>query len=68
MKSSSPSPVSTARSFELQVQIEADLEREIAAVVEAAEDKLDGLEQGQRTPARDGALAESDIPHSVSKG
>ncbi len=54
--------------FELQVQIEADLEREIAAVVEAAEDKLDGLEQGQRTPARDGALAESDIPHSVSKG
>jgi ATP-binding cassette subfamily B protein len=54
--------------FELQVQIEADLEREIAEVVEAAEVKLDGFEEGQRTPDEDGAPSAPEIPHSVSKG
>ena len=54
--------------FELQVQIEADLEWEIAEVVEAAEVKLDGFEEGQRTPDEDGAPSAPEIPHSVSKG
>ena len=42
--------------FDLQVQIEADLEREIAEVVGAAEAKLNGLAAGQRKPEEDGAL------------
>ena len=54
--------------FELQVQIEADLEREIAEVVEAAEVKLEGLEEGPRTPDENGPPPEPEIPHSVSKG
>ena len=54
--------------FELQVQIEADLEREIAEVVESAEVKLNGLEEVPRTPDENGAPPESEIPHSVSKG
>ena len=54
--------------FELQVQIEADLEREIAEVVESAEVKLNGLEEGPRTPEGNGAPPESEIPHTVSKG
>ena len=54
--------------FELQVQIEADLEREIAEVVESAEVKLNGLEEGPRTPDENGAPPESEIPHTVSKG
>ncbi len=54
--------------FELQVQIEADLEREIAAVVEAAEVKLDALEGGQSPPGNGGAPSESGIPHIVNKG
>ncbi len=54
--------------FELQVQIEADLEREIAAVVESAEVKLNGLEEGPRTADENGAPPESEIPHTVSKG
>ena len=54
--------------FELQVQIEADLEREIAAVVEAAEVKLDALEGGQSPPGNGGAPSESGIPHTVNKG
>lgn len=54
--------------FELQVQIEADLEREIAAVVEAAEEKLDGIEKGQPLLQANGSPSESEIPHSVTKG
>ena len=54
--------------FELQVQIEADLEREIAEVVEAAEVKLGGLEEGPRAPDENGPPPEPEIPHSVSKG
>ena len=54
--------------FELQVQIEADLEREIAAVVEAAEEKLDGIEKGQPLLQANGSPSESKIPHSVTKG
>ena len=42
--------------FDLQVQIEADLEREIAEVVGAAEAKLNGLAAGQPKPVEDGAL------------
>ena len=54
--------------FELQVQIEADLEMEIAEVVESAEVKLDGLEEVPRTPDENGAPPESEIPQTVSKG
>ncbi len=54
--------------YELQVQVEADLEREIADVVESAEVKLNGLEEGLRTPDENGAPPESEIPHTVSKG
>ncbi len=54
--------------YELQVQVEADLEREIAEVVESAEVKLNGLEEGPRTPDENGAPPESEIPHTVSKG
>ncbi len=54
--------------FELQIQIEADLEREIAAVVEAAEEKLGGVEKGQPFPQGYGSPSESGIPHSVPRG
>ena len=54
--------------FELQVQIEADLEREIAAVVEAAEEKLDGLGEGQPLIEGNGSPSEPGIPHTVTKG
>ncbi|MCZ0939761.1 MAG: hypothetical protein OXJ55_14055, partial [Caldilineaceae bacterium] len=54
--------------FELQVQIEADLEREIAAVVEAAEEKLDEREEGQPLPLANGSPSAPGIPHSVAKG
>ncbi len=54
--------------FELQVQIEADLEREIAAVVEAAEEKLGGFEKGPPFPQGFGSPSEPGIPHSVTKG
>ncbi len=54
--------------FALQVQIEADLDREIAAVVEAAEVKLGALETGLSQAGSDGAPSESEIPHTVSKG
>ena len=54
--------------FELQVQIEADLEREIAAVVEAAEEKLDEREEGQPLPLANGSSSAPGIPHSVAKG
>ncbi len=54
--------------FELQVQIEADLEREIAAVVEAAEEKLDEREEGQPLPLAFGSPSAPGIPHSVAKG
>ena len=54
--------------FELQVQIEADLEREIAEVVEAAEVKLGGLEEGPRAADEIGPPPEPEIPYSVSKG
>ncbi len=53
--------------FALQVQIEADLEREIAAVVEATEGRLDALEE-VRPSANGDAPSESEIPHSVNKG
>ena len=56
------------RIFELQVQIEADLEREIAAVVEAAEEKLGGLEKVQPFPQGYGSPSEPEIPHSVTRG
>ena len=54
--------------YELQVQVEADLEREIAEVVESAEVKLKGIEEGPRTPDENGAPPASEIPHTVSKG
>ena len=54
--------------FELQVQIEADLEREIAAVVEAADEKLDELEEGQPFPLGNGSPSGTGIPHPVTKG
>ena len=53
--------------FALQVQIEADLEREIAAVVESAEGRLDTLEVVGPSANGD-APSESEIPHSVNKG
>ena len=53
--------------FALQVQIEADLEREIAAVVEAAEGRLDAL--AELLPSGNGdAPSETEIPHTVNKG
>ena len=53
--------------FALQVQIEADLEREIAAVVEAAEDRLNAL--ADLRPSGNGETpSKSEIPHSVNKG
>ena len=63
-----PQPGVYRQVFELQVQIEADLEREIAEVVESAEVKLNGLEEGPRTADENGAPPESEIPHTVSKG
>lgn len=54
--------------FELQVQIEADLEREIAAVVEAAEVKLGALEKGHSPPGNPGASSPTEIPHTANKG
>ena len=39
--------------YELQVQVEADLEKEIAELVESAEVKLNGLEEGPRHAGRE---------------
>lgn len=54
--------------FELQVQIEADLEREISEVVEAAEELLAGPDGPQALPKEDRAASETQNPHSVTKG
>ena len=54
--------------YELQAQIEADLEREIARIVEAAESKLDDQAEGRRRSDGKGAAAASEIPHSIARG
>jgi ABC-type multidrug transport system ATPase subunit len=54
--------------YELQVQIEADLEREIAEVVEAAEELLAGPDGPQPLPKPNPAASESQNPHSVTRG
>ncbi len=56
--------------FELQVRIEADLEREIAEVVEAAEEMLAGQESAQTLLEQSRASVEPETqnPHSVTKG
>ncbi len=56
--------------FELQVRIEADLEREIAEVVEAAEEMLAGPDGPQTLLEQSRAAVETETqnPHSVTKG
>ena len=56
--------------FELQVRIEADLEREIAEVVEAAEEMLAGPDGPQTLLEQSRAAVEpkTQNPHSVTKG
>ena len=56
--------------FELQVRIEADLEREIAEVVEAAEEMLAGPDGPQTLLEQSRAAVEPETqnPHSVTKG
>ena len=55
------------RIYELQVQIEADLEREIAEVVAAAETKLEGLVERRPIPEDGAASPEPELPHSATK-
>ncbi len=52
------------RIYELQMQIEADLEREIAAVVEATEARLDDLAAAGPGEGRDDAAFSSELPSS----
>ena len=54
--------------FELQVQIEADLEREIAEIVEAAEASVNGQEDGPRAAETTSEPTEPEIPHSLIRG
>ncbi len=56
--------------FELQVQIEADLEREIAEVVEAAEEMLAGPDSARPLLEQSCAAVETETqpPYSVTKG
>lgn len=56
------------RIFELQMQIEADLEREIAEVVEATEARLDDLASGGPGDGREGAPFRPELPSSTDRG
>ena len=54
--------------FELQVQIEADLEREFAEIVEVADARVNGQTDGQRKAEAPSAPSEPEIPHSFIRG
>ena len=56
------------RIFELQMQIEADLEREIAEVVEATEARLDDLASAGPGDGQDGAPLRPELPSSADRG
>ena len=56
------------RIFELQMQIEADLEREIAEVVEATEARLDDLASAGPGDGQDGAPFRPELPSSADRG
>jgi hypothetical protein len=52
----------------LQVRIEADLEREIVEIVEAAEAKLSDQTDEQRNPGETSTPSEPELPHSLIRG
>ena len=56
------------RIYELQVRIEAELEREIVEIVEAAEAKLSDQTDEQRNPGETSTPSEPEIPHSLIRG
>ena len=56
------------RIYELQVRIEADLEREIVEIVEAAEAKLSDQTDEQRNPGETSTPSEPETPHSLIRG
>ena len=56
------------RIFELQMQIEADLEREIAEVVKATEARLDDLASAGPGDGQDGAPLRPELPSSADRG
>lgn len=56
------------RIYELQMQIEADLEREIAEVVQATEARLDDLASGGPGDGRNGAPYRPELPGSRDRG